>query len=226
MKANIQSLAGRLPQRESTRYTDTLSGQTCQPERFSQGHALPGGRCKRPDIDTVCPQQAPATMVPMARFWQAGGPPEYYTAAVCLRGHVEASSLELRTSPIPEHCDQCGALIIPACPICQKPIRGNPSGVLALYDPPNFCSCGSPFPWAPDQAIAFHIENLLAADNLPDAERRDLNKKLKVLLNRDEEPKKRAAALNAFKLTAPNAYALADVALRAFITADIQSHLK
>lgn len=158
---------------------------------------------------------------------QSADRPEYYTAAICLRGHVETPQIELRTSPIPEHCHECGAPIITACQACNAPIRGNPSGVLAPYGrPPNFCGCGSPFPWAPDEAMAYHIENLLAADNLPDAERRDLDKKLKVLLNRDEEPKKRAAALKAFMVVAPKAYSLAEVALKAYITTDIQSHMK
>jgi hypothetical protein len=164
----------------------------------------------------------------MSRFWPVGGPPEYYTAAVCsTRGHVETSILEVKESPIPEHCEKCGAPIITACPTCRKPVRGSPSGMFGgSYKPPNFCGCGTPFPWAPDEALGYHIENLLAADNLPDAERRDLDKKLKVLLNRDEEPKKRAAALKAFMVVAPKAYSLAEVALRAYITADVQSHMK
>lgn len=164
----------------------------------------------------------------MSRRWPGGEPPEYYTAAVCsTRGHVETSILELKESPILEHCEHCGAPIITSCPSCSKPIRGSRSGMFGgSYKPPNFCGCGSPFPWASDEAMAYHIENLLAADDLPNAERRDLDKQLRVLLDRGEEPKKRAAALKAFMAVAPKAYGLAEVALRAYITTDIQSHMK
>jgi len=153
--------------------------------------------------------------------------PDYYTAAVCLRGHVETSVIELQKSAIPSHCQECGAPIIVACPACNATIRGMAShGISANYEPPKFCGCGNPFPWAPDEAIAYHIENQLAADKLPDAERRDLDKKLEVLLNRDADSKKRAMALHAFMKMAPRAYALAEVALRAYITSDIQTHMK
>jgi hypothetical protein len=37
---------------------------------------------------------------------------------------------------------------------------------------------------------------------------------------------RRAAALKAFMVVAPKAYSLAEVALRAYITADVQSHMK
>ena len=47
-----------------------------------------------------------------------------------------------------------------------------------------------------------------------------------MLLDRGEEPKKRAAALKAFMVVAPKAYSLAEAALKAYITTDIQSHMK
>jgi len=157
--------------------------------------------------------------------------PDFYTAAVCTtRGHVESTAVERRTNPMPAHCLTCGAPVITKCPACHERIRGRAPMYAGDYTPSDFCGCGSPFPWASDQAIAYHIENQLAKEELPEAERRDLHLQLqlqlKVLMDRDQPPKKRAAALMAFKKMAPHAYALSEVALRVFVTAEIQTHIK
>lgn len=152
---------------------------------------------------------------------------DYHVAAVCRRGHVESSVANRRAEPLPEHCLRCGAPILTACPACQRPIRGSPANVVGIpYHPADFCGCGNPFPWASDEAIRWHIENQLEADDLPEAERRDLQRQLDVLVDRDAEPKRRAAAVMQFRSMAPKAYALAELALRTFITADIQAHIK
>lgn len=154
--------------------------------------------------------------------------PDYYSAAICRRGHVETSILELKAGPVAEHCLRCGAVVITRCSECGTSIRGDTTApVFGLdYIPPDFCGCASPFPWASDEARRFHIENQLAVDNLPEAERRDLERQLDVALDRGEEPKKRAAALMSFRAIAPQAYALAAPILRTFITAEIQAHIK
>src|SRR6266851_10019123 len=95
------------------------------------------------------------------------GPPRrgpssgYYTAAVCRRGHVESSIVELQES-IATRCQRCGAQVLTNCPQCKAPIRGNPVGIAMPFEPNDFCTvCGGPFPWASQESIAFHIENTL-----------------------------------------------------------------
>ena|ERR1700736_718866 len=87
---------------------------------------------------------------------------EHYVSAVCRRGHVANSMVRVGHAPINAKCETCGASVLRKCPECERPLRGNPVGVVALYEPPEFCyHCASPLPWASRSAVAYHIENQL-----------------------------------------------------------------
>jgi hypothetical protein len=97
---------------------------------------------------------------------------DYRSAAICKRGHVETSSVELRSDNIKPRCDKCGALILTACPSCSKPIQGARTVVFGVYSPPEFCThCGVPMPWASRQARLYELENILdEQEGLSDAD--------------------------------------------------------
>jgi hypothetical protein len=97
--------------------------------------------------------------------------PEYYSAAVCRRGHVETSVLELNAGMPARRCTECGAPILTECAECHSRVRGTIEGYLGSYEPPDFCDvCACPYPWASRQAIVWHIENQLEEDELPEGE--------------------------------------------------------
>jgi hypothetical protein len=155
--------------------------------------------------------------------------PGYYSAAICRRGHVETPQIELCRDGVPERCDTCGALILAACPNCRRPIRGAPTGVLGYpYTPPDFCrACASPFLWASDRAIVYHIENQLDEEpGLSEADRRALAKQLSALRDDQADAPRRAAALTFFKKTAPHVWDAVQPAVKVFLTTEVQAHLK
>jgi len=73
----------------------------------------------------------------------------YYTAQICLNGHVITSALELIPESASNHCEHCGASTSSACPECNAQIRGDFEGNVNFnYKAPSFChSCGKPYPW-------------------------------------------------------------------------------
>lgn len=139
---------------------------------------------------------------------------EYYSAAVCPRGHVADSALDLRQSPLDPHCGTCGKEVLLACPSCGNRIRGAYVGVVAPYEPREFCThCGEPFPWASQQALVFAIENKLDDDaDLTEADKRILRKRLEELqelpMDRSKE-KTHVEVLNFFRERAPQAFQMA-----------------
>lgn len=148
---------------------------------------------------------------------------DYNSAAVCRRGHVETTVIERRSEELPERCQQCGAPILTACP---ARIRGNPVGVIGLYDPPDFCGCGSPFPWASRRAIVYHIQNQLEEEtDLAEGDRRRLEEQLSSLLDSETSVKQQTAALELFKRLAPKAWAAAAPAVQAILTTEIKRSL-
>jgi len=77
----------------------------------------------------------------------------YYTALVCLNGHVITRYLEDEGNP-DSFCSNCGKPTISACPKCQSRIRGaeiDPA-VFIIGKPAPISShcpnCGTAFPWA------------------------------------------------------------------------------
>ena len=84
---------------------------------------------------------------------------EFEVLRVCENGHAAGRPSVAGE----EHCPQCGAKVLSACPSCQEPIRvaTNPlqrlSGALGLNEGarPRYCAkCGKGFPWQ-TQAITF-----------------------------------------------------------------------
>ncbi len=73
----------------------------------------------------------------------------YYTAQMCLNGHVITHALERKPESASDHCQHCGAGTITDCPECKAKIRGGLVDRPTLdYKAPGFCySCGNPYPW-------------------------------------------------------------------------------
>jgi hypothetical protein len=109
---------------------------------------------------------------------------DYYSAAVCRRGHVETAILEDALGDTPAKCATCGAPILTACASCGAPIRGMVVGVVGYgWKPSDFCdNCGTPQPWASRQARLYELENILEeSDALSDADRLTLREQLEAL---------------------------------------------
>jgi hypothetical protein len=158
--------------------------------------------------------------------WRDRATADYYTAAVCRRGHAASHRIELNKEPPPEHCYKCGAAVLTVCGACQTPLRGGRTGVATLnFEPDSFCSCGQPQPWATDEAIVFHIENQLEKANLPEADRRELEKQLAVLLNAEAAAKRKADALGLLRRMAPAVWDSAQPAIKMLMTTEIAQHL-
>jgi hypothetical protein len=153
---------------------------------------------------------------------------DYYTAAVCRRGHIASSAAEL-TPPGPR-CEECGARIITACPQCSAALRGPVQrfGYTFTYVPPDFCvECGTPFPWASRDAIVYHIENQLEEqDDLTEGDRRSLLGQLRALAGEDaaDQPKQ-VSALQLLRRLAPKAWDAALPAIQALLTAEMRIKL-
>lgn len=161
--------------------------------------------------------------------WHGVGGADYHSAAVCRRGHVEAGAIELRRGAPPACCARCGATVLTACG-CGAPIRGLMVGIAALFTPSPFCvECGAPFPWASNEEVAFHVENLLDSEpDLDDGDRRVLRTQLATLRHVPSDSgiaEKQVAVLTRFKQMAPKAWALAVPALQSIITAEMKAKL-
>jgi hypothetical protein len=101
-------------------------------------------------------------------------------------------------------------------------------GYAGAWEPPDFChSCGSPFPWAPREAIVYHIENQLEEqDSLTEGDRRILLERLRVLSpeTAGDQPKQ-VAALQYLKKIAPKAWDAALPAIQALLTTEMRVKL-
>jgi len=78
----------------------------------------------------------------------------YYTAEVCLNGHVTNEQVELSPEVSRKFCDKCGEATITECPSCHVKIRGayHVKGVLVVGRDktlaPNYChNCGKAYTW-------------------------------------------------------------------------------
>ena len=113
--------------------------------------------------------------------------PDYYSAAICRRGHVETMRIELKNQKIKAHCEKCGTLILTSCPSCEKAIQGAPTGAMGSYPKPDFCTyCGSPFPWVSRQARLYQLQNLLdGQEGLSEADRLTIQEQIQALTKSD-----------------------------------------
>ncbi len=161
---------------------------------------------------------------------------EHYQAAVCRRGHVIDSMIEprmTRSETLPARCSTCGAKVLTECPNCTTKIRGSsmgPGGVGFVWEPDAFChQCGHPYPWASQEDMAYHIENLLDEDDLAEGDRRALVQQLAALrtpaAGDPAAEKRQVAALRLLQAAAPKAWALAGPVLQVILTAEMRRTL-
>lgn len=93
----------------------------------------------------------------------------YYTAQVCLNGHVVNDNYEISPEFRKPFCTKCGQPTITQCPSCNTNIQGNyhVDGVafLTTREPTAhaYChNCGKPYPWT--EANLNAISELLELD--------------------------------------------------------------
>ena len=123
---------------------------------------------------------------------------EYRQAAVCKRGHVETSDIQLRGGAVSDRCAECGAKVLTGCPNCGTRIRGRYRSDVMIgggYEPPQFCdNCGAPFPWVDRQGRIYQLENMLDDEDLDPATELSVREQLEALRDPDlseEEQRKR-----------------------------------
>lgn len=81
-------------------------------------------------------------------------------AQVCPNGHVATEASQKFPEFTRQFCETCGEKTLISCPSCNRPIRGQYQGEVAVeeYKPPAYCfACGKPFPWT-ESAIQSAIE--------------------------------------------------------------------
>lgn len=146
---------------------------------------------------------------------------DHLTAAVCRRGHVQASGLAAYpASQKMGHCPDCGARVLVTCSSCQSRIRGASRSVVTRpgtavaqgYAPPNCCDhCGRPHPWAPREALVYELENILDEEDIDEADRlvvADHLRRLRELdLQDDDAPAAERTLWTAVKRRAPQLFA-------------------
>ncbi|WP_370837405.1 DUF2321 domain-containing protein [Megasphaera sp.] len=85
--------------------------------------------------------------------------PTFYTAEICMNGHITTGNIEHNPERRETYCHICGAPTITECPSCHASIRGDYDLAdgddifslrvpLRLTQPLAYCTkCGHPFPW-------------------------------------------------------------------------------
>ena len=119
----------------------------------------------------------------------------YDVAQVCLNGHKINSCHEDLPQYSSDHCSDCGASTITACPSCDVSIRGYVRGSMSFaeYVVPKFCSaCGEPYPWT---ASALEAAKAMAEEigGLSEDERSALSASLEDLVR--DTPRSPVAAM-------------------------------
>jgi hypothetical protein len=133
---------------------------------------------------------------------------DYYSAAVCKRGHAETTSIEYLDEPPPERCSACGAEVLTACESCGKRIRGNAPGDWTTYTPPDFCdACAAPHPWLSRQGRIYLLHNLLDDEDLEPAKKLKAREQLDALINPDLDDEEQAQRWARFRKAAPSLWA-------------------
>lgn len=133
---------------------------------------------------------------------------EYYSAAVCRRGHAVTQRVEDYEEQLPERCATCGAEILVACRECGYRIRGGMVGISGRYSPPDFCDrCGAPHAWLSREGRIYLLQNLLDEAELPEGERLRAREQLDALTNPDLDDEEQAQRWARFKKAAPTVWA-------------------
>lgn len=72
----------------------------------------------------------------------------WYTARICLKGHILTTCLEGEPD-VGDYCKICGSKAIDCCPKCGVRILGGLRGASWSFEMAEFCQgCGEPYPWA------------------------------------------------------------------------------
>jgi len=133
---------------------------------------------------------------------------DYYSAAVCRRGHDATSIVELAEEPLPKRCVECGAEVLTACQECGFRIRGGAAGWGGPYEPPDFCdNCGSPHPWLSRQGRIYLVQNILDEADVNEADRLRAREQLEALTDPDLGEEEQAQRWARFKRAAPTVWA-------------------
>jgi hypothetical protein len=108
----------------------------------------------------------------------------YFTAQICLSGHLITPRIEQYPERGANFCPKCGNETIRNCRSCSTPIRGaySPYSNLAPrhnhYSPPNHChECGAAFPWTEAKLVAAK-EHALELEGLDEGEKQQLQNTL------------------------------------------------
>lgn len=127
---------------------------------------------------------------------------DYLAAAVCRRGHVLDSRIEVYLSQHEQgivlrvedwgverdmRCLYCGAKVLFGCTSCPARIRGELRGVVQYeFQPPDFCDhCGAPHPWLSRQGRIYELMNILDEEDLDPADELAVREQLEPLANPD-----------------------------------------
>lgn len=120
----------------------------------------------------------------------------YYTAQICLNGHVITDSANTSAELQEKFCSKCGAETIMQCLNCNADIRGYyfiPGFLdfISNYEKPLFCyNCGKPYPWTTE--ILEAAKELIELDtNLNQGDKKILNNDLNNIVL--ETPRTQAA---------------------------------
>lgn len=132
----------------------------------------------------------------------ASGVPDsdYYTARICMNGHIICSAIEAKPELNFTYCEACGANTITKCVDCGHNIRGilyEPGFIQKDYSLSSFCyNCGNSFPWV---KLRIEAANELAEmlDGLTEEEKNNLKKSINEIIS--DTPKTTVAA-NRFKI--------------------------
>jgi hypothetical protein len=137
-----------------------------------------------------------------------GEDPEYWSAAVCRRGHAVTSMVEHYVEALPERCAKCGSPVLKACGECGYRIRGGRSGFSGgRFEPPDFCDrCGSPHPWLSREGRLYLLQNILDEANVPEAEKLRAREQLEELTNPELDEDEQAQRWARFKKAAPTVW--------------------
>lgn len=131
-----------------------------------------------------------------------------HTAAVCVRGHPEACSLESLNHRPARRCSRCGADVLTRCEVCGAALPGVPGREWRSFRPAGACaSCGSPFPWLGLRGRLALLHGLLDAAGLDEARRGRAALELDALGDADLDGPDEGRRWASFKAAAPSVWA-------------------
>jgi hypothetical protein len=149
---------------------------------------------------------------------------EYATAAICRRGHVQVSDLDM--GGVSKRCPTCGQEILTKCPACGAPIRGRRIGSQLIYNRPDFCDeCGAGFPWIGRAGLIYELQNRLADQGLDPADELIVSEQLDALIDGDLNDEGQINRWSRVKNLAPRLWETSEPILETLIAATIKSQL-